>query len=104
MMKAKAKIRPGRVIDGTAAYLVRLDDNPLFFARESGDGRPLGTRYPSAAWRGSYLEADALVQKFRAEGFKGPVVTDLIGRMVDNAALEEERQREAERSRNFWGS
>ena len=97
-----SKSRPVRIIIDHARYLVRLDDS-LFYLRTSGDGRPLGVSVPSAAWHGSYMDADAICQQFRKLGYTGPCVTDVFGRMIDNQALENERARLAKKSRKFWG-
>jgi hypothetical protein len=94
--------RSPRVIEGSNRYLVRLDSS-LFYLRTAGDGKPLGVSVPSAAWHGSYAEADAVCQKFRALSYSGPAVTDIFGRMIDNQALADERARLEEKSRKFWG-
>ena len=94
--------RPARIIEDSNRYLVRLDST-LFYLRTAGDGKPLGVSVPSAAWHGSYAEADVICQRFRALGYSGPAVTDIYGRLIDNNALESERRIQAEKSAKFWG-
>jgi|GEM_PF-4051096 len=102
-MPVKAKQRPVRVIEDSNCYLVRMDSR-LFYLRTAGDGKPLCIGAPSAAAHLSYKEADQICTHFRSMGYEGPVVCDIYGQIVDNAALESERAEQAERSRKFWGS
>jgi len=102
MRKQVKQRRPVRVIEGFKAYLVRLDSS-LFYLRTSGDGKPLGVNVPSAAWHGSYADADEICQRFRAMGYTGPAVCDIYGRLVDNESLEAERQIQANKANKFWG-
>jgi hypothetical protein len=100
--KKQNQRRSPRVIEDSNRYLVRLDST-LFYLRTAGDGKPLGVSVPSAAWHGSYAEADAICQRFRALGYSGPAVTDIYGRLIDSDALESERRVQAEKSAKFWG-
>ena len=102
---AKNKINrhsPVRVIERGSRYLLQVADG-MFYFRMSGEGRPLGVRAPSMAAHMSYAEADALCQKLRSEGYTGPVVTDIYGRVADVDTLAAERIAQAERVRRFWG-
>lgn len=104
-MAAKQKTsirRPVRVIADSARYLVRIEPTPTFFLRFDGDGRPRVVQAPSAAWHGSYVEADAICAQLREKGYIAGA-TDVFGRVVDYAALETEREAQRAREAQFWG-
>jgi len=63
--------RAGRIIDGDAAFLLRINRD-LFFVKFDGKGDPLGVAIPSVAAHFSYKEADALCQQIKTKGYNGP--------------------------------
>jgi hypothetical protein len=97
--------RPVRVIEDTARYLVRVGEVAMFFIRFDGsDGHPRVTSAPSAAWHGSYAEADEICVKIREKDSRFiTAVTDIYGRVIDYRALEAERETRRAREASFWG-
>jgi hypothetical protein len=94
--------RPVREIVDTNRYVVRVGDN--FFVKHAPDGRPYVVYAPSAAWHGSYDEADKICAKIReADSRYSCVVTDIYGRPVDLKALADERAWQNDREAAFWG-
>jgi len=106
-MAAKQKSttrRPVRVIADSALYVVRLGQDPMFFTRFGGDGRPHAAQAPSFAWHGSYAEADAICVKIReVDSRYVAAVCDVYGRVIDYRALEAEREKQRAREAQFWG-
>jgi hypothetical protein len=105
-MAAEQKLsvrRPVRVIEDSVRYVVRVGADARFFVRFD-NGVPCVTQAPSAAWHGSYAEADAICVKIRE---KDPryiaAVADIYGRTIDYARLEKEREAQRAREARFWG-
>lgn len=105
MANKKTIRRPVRVIEDTARYLIRVGgEPPTFFIRFYGDGKPCVTVAPSAAWHGSYREADEIAVKIREQDSRYvTAVTDVYGRLIDYAGLEVERENQRSREAQFWG-
>jgi hypothetical protein len=100
--KQKPTARPVRVIEDSRRYVVRVGEDARFFVRFD-NGVPCVTQAPSAAWHGSYAEADEICVKIRE---KDPryiaAVADIYGRTIDYKALEAERETQRAREAKFW--
>jgi hypothetical protein len=95
--------RPVRVIEDNVRYIVRVGEDARFFVRFDS-GLPCVTQAPSAAWHGSYAEADAICVQIREkDGRYIAAVADIYGRTIDYRALETERQTQRAREAQFWG-
>jgi hypothetical protein len=97
--------RPVRVITDSARYLVRVGADATFFVRFDGsDGVPSVAQAPSAAWHGSYEEADKICVRIREKDERYiAAVCDIYGRTIDYKALETERKAQRAREAQFWG-
>jgi hypothetical protein len=103
--KQKPTARPVRVIKDSSRYVVRVGEDARFFVKFDGsDGVPRVTQAPSAAWHGSYEEADAICVKIREKDERYiAAVADIYGRTIDYARLETEREAQRAREARFWG-
>jgi hypothetical protein len=107
-MAAKQKTtarRSVRVIEDSRRYVVRVGEDARFFVRFDGsDGVPRVTQAPSAAWHGSYAEADEICVRIREKDARYiAAVADIYGRTIDYQALETEREAQRAREARFWG-
>jgi hypothetical protein len=80
-------------VGADARFFVRFDN-----------GVPCVTQAPSAAWHGSYAEADEICVRIREKDMRYiAAVADIFGRTIDYRALETEREAQRAREAQFWG-